>query len=183
MLIQKNIPNIITVSRIALSMIFVLLILISSNYNVNTYLTLCFAAIVISDIMDGYLARKMRITSDLGAKLDVAADCFYVIGATGAFIFLNILPSWFLVVLIISFTLFLLTSKVIRNSIVFDALGKTAAIMAMLLPGLFIFRDLITDISHIMYIASIIISGLFGLSAIYRVMIITNQWLRRQWRG
>ena len=65
---MKHIPNIITISRIAASM----LLLFTINYPVLFICIFLYAGI--SDVLDGILARKMKINSRLGAGLDSAAD-------------------------------------------------------------------------------------------------------------
>ena len=121
----------------------------------------------------------MNLTSNIGAKFDLFADFIYVMGAAGILIYINYLPFWFVFVLILSFLVFMLTSKIIatmrrsniQQSIVFDRIGKTTAILTMLLPGLFIFRDSINDAVWVMRIGSYVISGLFGISIVYRIML------------
>ena len=69
----KNLPNLITGTRIILAPT---LLLLSSNsvLFVLVYITAC-----LSDMMDGYLARRMKTTSDFGATLDSVADFLFVI--------------------------------------------------------------------------------------------------------
>jgi len=161
----------------------------------NIYLFLCFVAIILSDIVDGHIARKMSLTSSAGAKLDLVADFFYVLGTTSILSFLNLLPIWFPVVPVISFSVFIFTSKkisavehkksqlqasksvrfykkgrfIIVHNIAFDSIGKTAAILTMLIPGLFVFRNLLVDVTAIMHVSSYIITGLFCVAIFYRL--------------
>lgn len=62
--------NLVTLSRLAL------LLLAASQYEVwHRYgLFLAFLAVIVSDGVDGYLARKYKQTSELGAKLDIETD-------------------------------------------------------------------------------------------------------------
>jgi CDP-diacylglycerol--glycerol-3-phosphate 3-phosphatidyltransferase len=66
--LMRHVPNIITVSRMFLSVI----LLFTAHYPavfILLYLTCGF-----SDVADGYIARRFHFKSDLGAKLDSAAD-------------------------------------------------------------------------------------------------------------
>lgn len=65
---MKHIPNMITISRMAAS----LLLLFTVR---NQILFICiFLYGGISDVLDGMLARRMKINGRLGARLDSAAD-------------------------------------------------------------------------------------------------------------
>ena len=56
----------------------------------------------ISDILDGFIARRYGLTSKAGVILDAAADKTAQLGITGYFVFVDArLPVWFLVVLIL----------------------------------------------------------------------------------
>ncbi len=69
--ISRNIPNIISIIRIALSV--VLLGLISTPYA----FIVVYVLIGISDVLDGFLARNFGWDSQLGAQLDSIADVVF----------------------------------------------------------------------------------------------------------
>ncbi len=69
--VMKNIPNILSVSRIALS---VLLLFFFGN---ATIFFSIYIAAGLTDVLDGFIARKYRVVSELGAKLDSAGDLFF----------------------------------------------------------------------------------------------------------
>lgn len=68
-----NIPNILTLSRIVLIPVFVIIFYLPVSWN---YLAACviFILAAITDGLDGYYARKLGLTSALGAFLDPVAD-------------------------------------------------------------------------------------------------------------
>ncbi|WP_321517611.1 CDP-alcohol phosphatidyltransferase family protein [uncultured Bacteroides sp.] len=66
-----NIPNLITISRIILSI--VLLTVIDS---IPLFLSIFFIA-GLSDVADGYIARRFNMTTVAGAKLDSIADIVF----------------------------------------------------------------------------------------------------------
>ncbi len=68
-----NIPNILTLSRIVLIPVFVVIFYLPVSWN---YLAACviFILAAITDGLDGYYARKLGLTSALGAFLDPVAD-------------------------------------------------------------------------------------------------------------
>ena len=75
-----NIPNLLTLFRIAL--IPVLVVLYFWDFGIRSLLvTGVFVTAAITDWMDGFLARKMNATSALGAFLDPVADKLIVSSA------------------------------------------------------------------------------------------------------
>ena len=74
--IKKNIANIITIFRLISAIIFAIL-----YYKINNkiILQIIFTIISLSDIIDGYIARKLKQESKLGEILDPIADKLLVI--------------------------------------------------------------------------------------------------------
>jgi CDP-diacylglycerol--glycerol-3-phosphate 3-phosphatidyltransferase len=68
-----NLPNILTLMRIALVPIFVIIFYLPFKY-ANAIAAIIFAAACFTDWLDGYLARKWKMTSSFGAFLDPVAD-------------------------------------------------------------------------------------------------------------
>ncbi|QJR44089.1 CDP-diacylglycerol--glycerol-3-phosphate 3-phosphatidyltransferase [Mycoplasma miroungirhinis] len=86
---KKNIPNILTISRLISVVIFILLLIIYAIINTNPtadltilrgimaiqYLLLVvFIFAMVSDYLDGYLARKWNVVSTFGKIFDPIAD-------------------------------------------------------------------------------------------------------------
>ena len=68
-----NIPNSLTFLRIGLIPVFVLVFYAPLDWG-RQLACLIFVAAALTDLLDGYLARKLRQTSQLGAFLDPVAD-------------------------------------------------------------------------------------------------------------
>lgn len=105
MAIPRQLPNAITIARIPLAILFVILLVLGGPLGADD-LTLRWVAAVLfivgisTDWVDGYLARRYDIVTDLGKLLDPIADKLL----TGAgFIGLAILGEipWWMVVLIL----------------------------------------------------------------------------------
>lgn len=82
--IKKSIPNLLTMSRILVIPIVMGLFYIDASWALWTILALYIYA-SITDFLDGYLARKWNVVSDLGRFLDPIADKLLV---TSLFVFL-----------------------------------------------------------------------------------------------
>ena len=83
-------PNIITASRI----IGTAIMAFTKPFSLAFYLIYTFCGL--SDIVDGYLARKYKLSSKLGAKLDSIADLlFYSVMLLRIFpVLADVLPLW-----------------------------------------------------------------------------------------
>ncbi len=75
-----NIPNQLTLLRIILIPVFVLVFYLPVEWN-NLVACIIFVLAAITDVLDGYLARKLNQTSSLGAFLDPVADKLMVAAA------------------------------------------------------------------------------------------------------
>jgi len=86
----KQIPNILTLGRFVLTVIFLIMILYSPSPRVNSqgpypnFLDIAFIIFVIAgltDMVDGTIARKLGVTSKFGRIMDPLADKVLVCGA------------------------------------------------------------------------------------------------------
>ncbi len=69
---MKNIANYISISRIIMAIV----LLISKTFSIPFYIIYIYCGL--TDIIDGFIARKYKITSQFGAKLDSIADMIFV---------------------------------------------------------------------------------------------------------
>lgn len=94
-----NIPNLLTFFRIALIPVLVFLLLSSSEL-FSILSVLVFSIASITDWLDGYLARKMNIVTNLGKFLDPVADKLLIAAALVMLVGLGRVPAWMVVVII-----------------------------------------------------------------------------------
>lgn len=93
----KYVPNILTIIRFLL-IPMILLFLFSGNY----LLAFIFFTISgITDILDGYIARKFNLVSNFGKLMDPLADKLTQISMLAALFFLNIVPVWILIIVLL----------------------------------------------------------------------------------
>ena len=92
-----SIPNLITLARILLVPVVVLAI--ASNQMLFAFLL--FAAAGVSDAVDGFLAKRFGMTSELGAFLDPLADKVLIVSIYVSLGIVDALPRW-LVILVVS---------------------------------------------------------------------------------
>lgn len=94
-----NIPNTLTILRIALIPVLVFLML-SPTKLYGILATTIFSIASITDWLDGYLARKMNIVTNLGKFLDPIADKLLIAAALIMLAGLGRVPAWMVVVII-----------------------------------------------------------------------------------
>ena len=112
------VPTGITASRIVLSILFLCLLI----NGVKIWAVVIFILAILTDAFDGYSARKLEISSDLGAYFDIIADFILVLVAFLTFIIIGIYPYWLLILIILVFLQFIVTSRF--NVLVYDPVGK-----------------------------------------------------------
>jgi CDP-diacylglycerol--glycerol-3-phosphate 3-phosphatidyltransferase len=173
----KNVPNFLSLLRLLLVPLFVTIVhdIFVHGCTKNLFLLITFSAIIISDAADGYLARKLKCTSDTGAKLDIFSDAFYTILSLTAFAYFKVIPLWFVFIMVLKLIEFVITSRIMRNrqktenKIFFDKIGKTSVSLVMLLPGIFVFRCIIIDYKTVMNIMVYMITAMLIISFFNRI--------------
>ncbi len=82
-----TLPNLVSTSRVALAFGFVL------SEQVMVRLALILVA-SLSDVLDGWIARRMQSMSRLGALIDPVADRFFVLAVVVSYVAGNELTAW-----------------------------------------------------------------------------------------
>ncbi len=108
----KQLPNIITCIRIALIPVFAVL------YLTKQYITaiIVLALVILSDLVDGYIARKYNLQSRTGELLDPLADKLALVTVCLCLFIKKLVPLWFFIA-IIAKELFMLCCGLIANFI------------------------------------------------------------------
>lgn len=94
------ISNILSFSRLVL-LIPLIFFLISPNENYYLFSSIIIIFMWISDLLDGYFARKRKEVSELGKIIDPLADKITVISITIILLFQGIVPLWFFIVIVL----------------------------------------------------------------------------------
>lgn len=132
MKIQREIyyaSNLISILRLIL-LIPVSYLLITSFETKNTLIIILVLCMYFSDLLDGYLARKLNQVSEFGKIIDPLADKICVIVICVILLFIGKIPLWFVMIvvlrdlLILGFGIYLNKKKDIRLMSNFP--GKTA---------------------------------------------------------
>ena len=126
---KENIPNTLTIIRFIL-IPFIFITVISHHYLIGLII---FTISAITDILDGYIARKYNYITDIGKLIDPLADKLTQISLLLALTILNILPWWILAVVFIKECIMIITASVLysrKDVVVYSKwYGKLATIL------------------------------------------------------
>ena len=90
----KNIPNILSIIRILLVFVFVIILFVFDNLPLAL---LTFLIAGLTDVVDGYLARRNNWITNLGKILDPVADKLMQCTVLVSLLIKGIVPWWFVV--------------------------------------------------------------------------------------
>jgi CDP-diacylglycerol--glycerol-3-phosphate 3-phosphatidyltransferase len=98
-----NVANIITVVRILLAPVFVYLLLLDDSEMgaVRWVAAILFIVAIATDGIDGYIARRNNLITDLGVLLDPIADKILTLGALIALSILGELWWWVTIIIVV----------------------------------------------------------------------------------
>lgn len=116
--LKKLIPSGLSTLRIVLAVILFYSFL--SGMRIISITIFIFA--LFTDYLDGYIARKLKVTSNYGAFLDIIADFTLTITIFTAFTIKGSYPYWILILITFMFLQFILTSGIKKP--IYDPIGK-----------------------------------------------------------
>jgi CDP-diacylglycerol--glycerol-3-phosphate 3-phosphatidyltransferase len=94
-----NIANRLTVARIVLTFVFMFFLFVHGLWaKVVALLIFLFAAL--SDFLDGKIAHKKNMVTDFGKLMDPIADKILVLAAFSAFVQMQLIEAWMVVIII-----------------------------------------------------------------------------------
>lgn len=94
-----NLPNKLTISRFVLTGAFLAVMFSQIRFHQSIALLL-FVAGGISDFMDGFIARRDKLITNFGILMDPLADKIMVCSAFIAFVGLNWIAAWMVVIIV-----------------------------------------------------------------------------------
>ena len=132
-----------------------------------------FIVAVLTDALDGHVARRLGGASPfLGPYSDAVADFFLVLAAFGAFVIEGLYPFWTLLLIIVMFAQFILTSRLARP--IYDPVGKYY--------GVFLFCAIgVTLVLPYAAVRQAVLVGILGFTAV--VVIVRSLFLLGLWKN
>lgn len=123
---MRHIPNILTCLRLVM-VVFFIVFFIKGNYDVCLYL---YIAAFITDVLDGFLARRFNWVSKFGKLVDPFADKAMLISALICLCAVGAFPIWLLIIMAVKELLMVIGGAILlkkKNVAVYaDMWGKVA---------------------------------------------------------
>ena len=148
---QLNLPNLMSLFRLIMVPFFPIAFF-SGDEKAPLYAALIYVAAVITDVLDGYIARKYNLITKTGKVLDPLADKLMSFTVVVCLTAANIIQYWVVIILFLKEVLmgagtFLLYRKV-KDIIPSNFLGKGAtALFFLVCVALILFRSIPNAIS------------------------------------
>ncbi len=116
-----NLPNKITISRIALAFVFMFFLFAKVPFaKILALVTFVLAAL--TDYFDGFLAKKYKCITAFGKIMDPVADKILTLAAFIAFVEMELIPAWMVVIIILrEFIITSIRINALRNDVVLPA--------------------------------------------------------------
>lgn len=96
---MRNLPNALSASRLLATVLIFILVLINQPW-AFLIATLLFILASITDFLDGYLARRFSVVSNMGIFLDLTADKVFVVAILIAMVQIELVPGWIVFVVV-----------------------------------------------------------------------------------
>ncbi len=138
---MKNVPNYISISRIIMATV----LLIPKTFSITFYMIYIYCGL--SDMLDGILARKYKVTSQFGAKIDSIADMIFVFVSI-----LKIIPFieipiviyiWIIIIVLIKiFNIILGYIKYKKLTLLHTVANKVTGLVLFIIPLIIGFIDI-----------------------------------------
>jgi CDP-diacylglycerol---glycerol-3-phosphate 3-phosphatidyltransferase len=94
-----NVPNKLTLSRLGLT-VALLLVIVTEGPAYETVALTLFVAASLTDYFDGKIARREKLITNFGILMDPLADKILICSAFIAFVGLNWIPAWMVVIIV-----------------------------------------------------------------------------------
>ena len=126
---MNNIPNILTLFRLLLVPVFAWLVLAAGDWWTAAGV---FVLAGVTDVLDGYIARRWDMVTDVGKVFDPLADKLMQVAAVVCLYLREMLPAWVLALIVvkectmISVSVYMFVKKTVTYS---DWYGKAATVV------------------------------------------------------
>ena len=132
-----NIPNILTVFRLCLIPVYIAVF--ATEGSTKELSAIIFIAASVTDVLDGYIARKYNMTTWVGQLLDPLADKLMQLTVVISLMIAKILPIWFVAILavkeclMIAGGIFLYSKKTYVKSNILGKMNTVILFLAMVI--------------------------------------------------
>ena len=160
---MQAVPNLISIFRICLVPVFIIVYFLQSG-DVKLYPVLIYFIAGISDVLDGYVARKYEASSKLGMLLDPLGDKLMTVSVMVCIAIDGIIPVWAVIVatakeLLMGLGGFLLHKFAQADLMPANFLGKSSTfIFYIVCAALMLFRNIPKKVATAMIFGAIVLT-------------------------
>lgn len=163
-----GIPNILSIFRLVLAPVFAVVYL-SGIKNAHIYAGIVYIVASVTDLLDGFIARKFNATSELGKILDPLGDKIITFTVLLCITVGGVIPIWVIVIYTIKELLMGIGSLIVQNRASSmppsNLLGKSATVLLCIVcAALTIFTTIPQNIAVIMISVALAVTILALLS-------------------
>lgn len=143
----KVIPNLLSILRICLVPVFIIAYFTDYSY-IKTNAIFIYAIAAFTDFLDGYIARKFKVVSNLGMVLDPLGDKLMIVAVLVCLTIDGIIPFWVVIIAFLKELLMAIGGFVIHKAVKIPLppaklIGKISTVYFFLAcMVLMIFRDI-----------------------------------------
>ncbi|MGM0641516.1 MAG: CDP-diacylglycerol--glycerol-3-phosphate 3-phosphatidyltransferase [Thermotogota bacterium] len=155
-----NVPNIVSISRIIMTIPVFILTVMGPDYKIAALVLFVIAAL--SDLFDGWYARKFNQITDLGKFLDQISDKILINTVFIALLGADIVPGWFVAIIVSrdifvsGMRMFLASKNVVIAADKFGKLKTFLQIVSILYAYLFINEPVLISLLIFTAIVSVV---------------------------
>lgn len=176
--ITRHVANAVTLLRVVLTPLFVWAVLRVESGSTGAPAAALFAAVALSDFVDGRIARRLGVDSAGGRMLDHAADIAFILAALGIYAGLGLVPWWVPASIAAAFAAYVLDSlrrAGARPTLIGSRLGHLGGVCNYALIGTLVGNDTL----GLGWLPSWVMRALFALVPIYSGLSILTRLLPR----
>ena len=168
-----NLPNVLTFIRLLLVPVFAFLLPQSQeSESVRWWATAVFAIAAFTDLVDGYLARRYKLITNIGKIADPIADKLLIGTALIALTLEHTISWWFTAIILVrEIAITLLRFKVINRGVIPASRGgkaKTISQMVAILAYLVPLDGWVNSVAIISMWAAVVLTLITGVDYVFR---------------
>lgn len=151
----KNLPNLLSAFRIVLVPVFIAAYFCDER-DVKVAAAVVYALATFTDFLDGFIARRYNLITNLGRVLDPMGDKMMTVAVLACITIDKIIPVWIIVIVVLKELLMLIGGVVIHKVGKVDIppsnyIGKTSTVVFFVVClALMLFRSIPQDLANIM---------------------------------
>ena len=166
---NKNVPNIITLSRVVLTPLMIVFFMLPIANGIGKFIAFGIYVVgSLTDAVDGHLARKYNLVSNIGKMLDAIADKFIQTSAIILVLVLSdVLPAWACATLLLIIILRDIYINAVRQicltngvTVPADFLGKLKSIFIDVATSILMFYIALNEVVASNIVSYIMICGI-----------------------